>query len=143
MDNDTKPKKRTFEVSNQVQDVEHALNPDFDLVKLSRRMTSAKNQSPKIPPPPVTLVIIDDSEEGETTAMDHVQLTGIERILEAGRQAVRLDPLESTDTMASGAAPTMGRRALGPSKFLYLFSLHTIVLIPAQKVQTPTPQTHL
>lgn len=143
MDTDTKPKKRTFEDSNQVQDVKHTLNPDFDFVKLSQRTTSVKNQSSKIQPPLVTLVIIDDSEEGETTAMNNVQLTGIEKIVEAGRRAVRLDHVESSDTIVSGTAPTTGRRALGPSKFLYLLISHTFVLIPTQKVQTPTPQTRL
>lgn len=137
MDTDTKMKKRTFEDSNQAQDIEHALNPDFDFA------TNVGNQSFEIQPPLVTLVIIDDSEGGETTAIDDIQLTGIEKIVEAGRRAVRLDPVGSGDTMASGAAPTMGRRALGPSEFLHLFTSHTSVLIPAQKVRTPTPQTHL
>lgn len=79
--------------------------------------------------PPVALVIIDDSEE--EIAMDEGELTGIEKIVEAGRRAVRLDSIEQKEFISTreavtlGAAPMVGRRALGPSKFLYLFNSHT------------------
>lgn len=128
VDTGTKPKKRRYEDSSQTQDIEPPLNLDFNFTKLSQRTSDVKNRSAKTQTPLVTLVIIDDSE-GETTAMDDVELTGIEKIVEAGRRAVRLDPVESMELLptrekvTSSATPTMGRRALGPSKFLHLFTL--------------------
>lgn len=60
--------------------------------------------------------------------MNEEKLTEIEKIVEAGRRAVRLDSVEpkelnsTRETATSSAAPTTSRRALGPSKLLYLFT---------------------
>lgn len=119
-----KPKKRRYEERDQMQDVEPSLNLDFKFTKLSQRTT----QPTETQKPPVALVMLDEPEE-DTVAMNEEELNEIEKIVEAGRRAVRLDPVEpkelvpTRETVTSNAAPTtMGRRALGPSKFLYLFT---------------------
>lgn len=130
MDTGTKLKKRRYEDRDQAQDVEPPLDLDFKFTKLSQRTTDVTNQSAEIRMPPVALVIIDDSEE--EIAMDEGELTGIEKIVEAGRRAVRLDSIEQKELVPTreavtlGAAPMMGRRALGPSMSLYLFNSHII-----------------
>lgn len=127
MDTGTKLKKRRYED----RDAEPPLNLDFKFTKLSQRTTDVTNQSAEIQIPSVALVIIDDSQED--IAMGEAELTGIEKIVEAGRRAVRLDPIEQKELVPTkeavtlSAAPTIGRRALGPSKFLYLFNYHIII----------------
>lgn len=122
----TKPKKRRYEDRDQTQDAEPNLNLDFKFTKFSQRITDTAKQSMEVETPPVALLMLDEPEE-ETVAVNE-ELNEIEKIVEAGRRAIRLDPVESKDfaslreTVTSSAAPTMGRRALGPSKFFYLFT---------------------
>lgn len=133
MDTGTKLKKRRYEDRDQALDVEPPLNLNFKFTKLSQRTTDLTNQLADIQKPSMKLVMVDDSE-GEPIAMDEEELTGIEKIVEAGRRAVRLDFVEqkelipTRDTATSSAASTMGRRALGPSKFHYPFDPHTTVI---------------
>lgn len=121
----TKLKKRRYEDRDQAHDIE-SLNLDFEFTKLSRRMAGMAEQQTDIQKPIVSVVTLDEPEE-DPTELNEDELNEIEKIVEAGKRAAWLDCVEkesvpTKETVTPSATSTMGRRALGPSKFLFLFT---------------------
>lgn len=147
-----KPKKRRFEDRDQAQDMETPLSLDFKYTRHPQRTADTPKIRAETPKQTVSMSNVDELDH-DIPMKEVYEMEEVEKIVETGKRAVKMDIVEKKDpvpmreTVTLGATPAIGRRALGPSKFIFLLLLCTIsvkaILTCLQKAQIRTHSIRL
>lgn len=125
-----KPKKRRFEDRDQAQDMETPLSLDFKFTRHPQRTADTPKIRAETPKQTISMSNVELDHDIPMKEVDEME--EVEKIVETGKRAVKMDIVEKRDpvpmreAVTLGATPTIGRRALGPSKSIFLLLLCTI-----------------
>ncbi|KAH0613280.1 uncharacterized protein H6S33_009660 [Morchella sextelata] len=114
-----KPKKRRFEDRDQAQDIETPLSLDFKFTRHPQRAADVPKIRAEAQKPTVSMSHVNELDH-DIPMKEVDEMVEVEKIVETGKRAVKMDIIEKRDpvpireTVTLGATPAIGRRALGP-----------------------------